>query len=322
MSNDVVVLERLLGRGSCGNVYLGRHKSAKKPVAVKEVVKDDSPRCPRLLQRLETEVDVMSTIKNKHICRLLGHEETNAGCYLIMEYAEGGDLLDYINSHGPLPEKKARRLFKQILLALRALHQAGWVHRDVKPENVFLTKKHKQIKLGDFGFATRWRPDQRLQCCVGTFPYTAPEVLDQRPYLGPEVDVWSAGTVLLAMLTARIPFGAPTKAQSLKLLRIGEFSLTDNVSPRAAALLGQLLHPDPTKRLTVDEALRHSWVNEGFSVSPSVSAVKQLLMGGSEQDSITTKTTKTQSESGCKKSFSAKKQRRTSRKPTAQEEVR
>jgi serine/threonine protein kinase len=202
--------------------------------------------------------------------------ESDEASYLLMEYAKGGDLLDYINTQGPIPEKKARRIFKQLLQSLQFLHRAGYVHRDVKPENIFMSEGLKNIKLGDFGFATRWRPDRPLDACVGTFPYTAPEVLDQRPYVGPEVDAFSCGTVLLAMLTARIPFAAPTKKQSLELLRKGEFTLLpEHGSPRAADLLSHLLHPDPLQRYTIDDALRHPWV-QGSSRAGAL-AIKQLL---------------------------------------------
>jgi serine/threonine protein kinase len=270
-----VQIERLLGEGSCGSVYLGHHQATNRLVAVKEVRKDGSSRSGRLLSRLDKEAKIMSTVHHKYICQYHGRVESDDGSFLIMEYAKGGDLLDYINSQGAVPEKRARIIFKQLLQSLQFLHQAGYVHRDVKPENVFLTENHKSIKLGDFGFAARWRPDRTLDACVGTFPYTAPEVLDQRQYVGPEVDAWSCGTVLLAMLTARIPFAAPSKKQSLAQLRKGEFTLPAHVSPRAADLLSHLLQPDPLLRLTIEDALRHPWVT-GSSRAGAL-AIKQLL---------------------------------------------
>jgi len=271
-----VVVDRLIGEGSCGSVYLGSHQATKKLVAVKEVRKDGSTRSLRLLQRLDKEAKVMSSVHHKYICQYYGRVESDEASYLLMEYAKGGDLLDYINSQGAMPEKKARRIFKQLLQSLQFLHRAGYVHRDVKPENIFMTEGLKSIKLGDFGFATRWRPDHTLDACVGTFPYTAPEVLDQRPYVGPEVDAFSCGTVLLAMLTARIPFAAPSKKQSLALLRKGEFTLLpEHGSARAADLLAHLLHPDPLQRYTIDDALRHPWV-QGSSRAGAL-AIRQLL---------------------------------------------
>jgi serine/threonine protein kinase len=292
-----VQIERLLGEGSCGSVYLGRHQATNRLVAVKEVRKDGSSRSGRLLSRLDKEAKIMSTVHHKYICQYHGRVESDDGSFLIMEYAKGGDLLDYINSQGAMPEKRARLIFKQLLQSLQFLHQSGYVHRvrlpcatfgtseqitkfspftqDVKPENVFLTENHKSIKLGDFGFAARWRPDRTLDACVGTFPYTAPEVLDQRQYVGPEVDAWSCGTVLLAMLTARIPFAAPSKKQSLAQLRKGEFTLPAHVSPRAADLLSHLLQPDPLLRYTIEDALRHPWVT-GSSRAGAL-ALRQLL---------------------------------------------
>jgi len=272
-----VVIERVLGEGSCGTVYLGHHADTKHLMAVKEVRKDGSARSARLLRRMDKEAKVMASVRHKYICQFLGRVDSDESRFLLMEYAKGGDLLDYINRNGPLPEKKARRIFKQLLRALHSLHQQGYVHRDVKPENVFLTEKHR-VRLGDFGFATRWRPSRLLEACVGTFPYTAPEVIDQRPYVGPEVDVFSSGTVLLAMLTARIPFAAPTRKESLALLRKGHFELPATISSRARNLISGLINPDPLQRITIEDALQHSWFSRSSSRSGGATlALRQLL---------------------------------------------
>jgi 5'-AMP-activated protein kinase catalytic alpha subunit len=138
---------------------------------------------------------------------------------------------------------------------------------------VFLTGDHKHIKLGDFGFASPWRRDRKLDTCAGSFPYVAPEVLGARPYVGPEADAWSCGAVLLTMLTACIPFAAPSKEETRDKLERGEFALPAYVSKRAADLISRLLNPDQTRRCTIDDALRHPWLQQKIA---STRAVKLL----------------------------------------------
>jgi serine/threonine protein kinase len=123
-----VVIEKLLGWGSCGSVYLGRQASGRL-VAVKQSLRDGTPRSERLLQRLHLEAHVMSSLSHKLICQCFGLAKTQDSYFLIMEFAAGGDLLDYINEKGGLSERTAQRLFRQLLQAVQFLHQSGYVHR-------------------------------------------------------------------------------------------------------------------------------------------------------------------------------------------------
>lgn len=128
-----VELVRKIGQGSCGAVYLGRHPQTHRDYAVKLIPKDASDqRSARLLQRVRLEGDLLLALDHPHIVRGYGVMETDSHAFLFMEHAQGGDLLEYLNREGALTETRARLMFRQVVRAVRHLHQRGWVHRDIK----------------------------------------------------------------------------------------------------------------------------------------------------------------------------------------------
>lgn len=116
------------------------------------------------------------------------------------------------------------------------------------------------VLLGDFGFASTWSPETRLTEAVGTFPYAAPELLMGQGYVGPEVDIFSIGTVLLAMLSAVIPFKASSEEESFKKVQMGDFEVPSTVSDEAVDLLTRMLDPNPRRRITMEELCQHPWM--------------------------------------------------------------
>lgn len=138
---------------------------------------------------------------------------------MLLQYATGQDTLKMMQERNlhPLSESHARQLFRQLISALECIHAAGVVHRDVKCENLLLTGADRRtLLLGDFGFATTWAKGKLIEEFLGSLHYSAPEICARVPYEGPEVDVWSAGVVLHAWATGRLPFGG----QSSRTLRL------------------------------------------------------------------------------------------------------
>lgn len=154
----------------------------------RKLLRDTCDRCKAL-----QEADVMQELSHKSVCSLLGRVETPEHVCLVLPHAKCGDLRRVVNACGPLPEKTAKRWFRQLVKALRYVHEKGFVHRDVKPENILLTDGGSRVLLADFGFATTWNPNEWLTECVGSMPYIAPEMIKRKPYRGPEVDIWSSG---------------------------------------------------------------------------------------------------------------------------------
>ena len=117
----------------------------------------------------------------------------------------GGQLLDYIISHGRLRERQARKFARQIGSALDYCHKNNLVHRDLKIENILISATGN-IKIIDFGLSNTWAPDAQLSTFCGSLYFAAPELLNARVYTGPEVDVWSFGIVLYVLVCGKVPF--------------------------------------------------------------------------------------------------------------------
>jgi len=187
--------------------------------------------------------------------------------YHVMEYAAGGDLFEFLSKTGRCNETLARALFQGILAGIQQVHRTGQIHRDIKLENILLMHPQptspEQVRLADFEFCT----PSPAQGPVGSLPYSAPEALDHTAQYGAGVDLWAAGVVLYAMLSAAAPFdqpaGADATAQCIRNARPGMEFLEpcwSTISPAAKDLVNGLLHPDPNRRLTMEAAILHPWL--------------------------------------------------------------
>lgn len=284
---DHVQMIKKIGEGSTGAVYYGSCVKAKKKLAVKVVRKVDSTKGRRTTERARSEAAIMAELVHKHICKCYGIVENPDHVFHLLQFAKGGDLLDRINKHGAFSEREARRVFQQLVLAVSYLHNKGYIHRDIKPENVFLDESGN-VLLGDFGFATAWSPDVHQTESVGTFPYAAPELLLGHGYCGPEVDLFSLGTVLLAMLSATIPFKADSEEESFKKVQLGDFKsdVPISVSPSAVDLLTRLLDPNPKTRITMTQLCQHPWMKmRPKTASSSSPNSKSATVGASPSQS-------------------------------------
>lgn len=130
---------------------------------------------------------------------------TNYHWYMLFEYVNGGQMLDYIISHGRLKEKQARKFGRQIASALDYCHRNSIVHRDLKIENILISKEGN-IKIIDFGLSNLFSPKSLLKTFCGSLYFAAPELLQAKAYQGPEVDIWSFGIVLYVLVCGKVPF--------------------------------------------------------------------------------------------------------------------
>ena len=143
---------------------------------------------------------------------------TPTDIFMVMEYVSGGELFDYIVKHGKLTEDRARRFFQQILSGVEFCHRYGVVHRDLKPENLLLDDK-LNVKIADFGLSNMMTDGEFLRTSCGSPNYAAPEVISGKLYAGPEVDIWSCGVILYALLCGTLPFDdehVPTLFRKIK----------------------------------------------------------------------------------------------------------
>ena len=191
-----------LGVGYSGKVKLAEHTETGKKVALKFIKKSNLKDQPDLELKVKREISLMSIFNHPHILRLVEVFENDKYLYLATEYAENGDLFEYIvQGHKP-SEEEAISYFRQVIYALEILHQHNVCHRDLKLENILIDSS-QSLKLADFGFST-WSKDDRLSSSCGSPHYAAPEVLKGGTYSGKKADIWSAGVILYILITVCI----------------------------------------------------------------------------------------------------------------------
>ncbi|KAK6948870.1 hypothetical protein Daesc_008941 [Daldinia eschscholtzii] len=295
-------LGNVIGEGEFGKVKLGWKQDGGVQVAIKLIRRDSVGNNPSRLAKIYREVAILRGISHPNIVRLHEMSETERHIGIVLEYASGGELFDYILNHRFLKDGPARRLFAQLISGVGYLHKKGIVHRDLKLENLLLDR-NRNIIITDFGFANTFDPNDELteeeelnlsdrdfvkrvgldktkpngmrrgdlmQTSCGSPCYAAPElVVSDSLYTGRKVDVWSCGVILYAMLAGYLPFDddpANPEGDNINLLYkyIVNTPLTfpEYVTPHARDLLRRILVPSPRKRADLFEVARHSWLSE------------------------------------------------------------
>lgn len=209
-------------------------------------------------------------VRHPHIARLHEVIETDRYIGIVLEYASGGELFEYILAHKYLRENVSCKLFAQLVSGVAYLHAKKIVHRDLKLENLLLDR-NRNIIITDFGFANRFNAEtgsDLMTTSCGSPCYAAPElVLHDGMYVASAVDVWSCGVILYAMLSGYLPFDDdPSNPEGDNINQLYKYITTttltfpDWVSPGPRDLLSRMLVPDPTRRCSLRDVMRHPWL--------------------------------------------------------------
>ncbi|XP_061091853.1 serine/threonine-protein kinase MARK2 isoform X2 [Conger conger] len=253
-------LLKTIGKGNFAKVKLARHVLTGKEVAVKII--DKTQLNSSSLQKLFREVRIMKLLNHPNIVKLFEVIETEKTLYLVMEYASGGEVFDYLVAHGRMKEKEARAKFRQIVSAVQYCHQKCIVHRDLKAENLLLDAD-MNIKIADFGFSNEFTLGNKLDTFCGSPPYAAPELFQGKKYDGPEVDVWSLGVILYTLVSGSLPFdGQNLKELRERVLR-GKYRIPFYMSTDCENLLKKFLILNPSKRGSLEQIMKDRWMNVG-----------------------------------------------------------
>uniref|UniRef100_A0A672KTE2 non-specific serine/threonine protein kinase n=1 Tax=Sinocyclocheilus grahami TaxID=75366 RepID=A0A672KTE2_SINGR len=247
-------LLKTIGKGNFAKVKLARHVLTGREVSRYIFIV--------LCTNLFREVRIMKVLNHPNIVKLFEVIETEKTLYLIMEYASGGEVFDYLVAHGRMKEKEARAKFRQIVSAVQYCHQKRIVHRDLKAENLLLDAD-MNIKIADFGFSNEFTIGSKLDTFCGSPPYAAPELFQGKKYDGPEVDVWSLGVILYTLVSGSLPFdGQNLKELRERVLR-GKYRIPFYMSTDCENLLKKLLVLNPGKRGSLEQIMKDRWMNVG-----------------------------------------------------------
>lgn len=249
-----------LGKGTYGKVKKAKERSGKL-VAIKSIrkekIKDEQD-----LVHIRREIEIMSSLCHPHIITIYEVFENKDKIVIVMEYASRGDLYDYICDKRSISEREARHFFRQIASAVHYCHQNGIVHRDLKLENILLDG-NGNVKIADFGLSNLYRGDEYLQTFCGSPLYASPEIVNGRPYRGPEVDTWSLGVLLYTMVHGNMPFDGNNHKALVQQISTGNYRKPNNPSD-ACGLIRWMLMVNPERRATIEEIAGHWWLNWGY----------------------------------------------------------
>lgn len=271
------VLGKTIGAGSMGKVKLAKNLESGEQVAIKIVPRQstdehrsgrDPERADRSKEiRTAREAAIVSLVNHPYICGLRDVVRTTYHWYMVFEYVNGGQMLDYIISHGKLKEKQARKFARQIASALDYCHRNSIVHRDLKIENILISKTG-DIKIIDFGLSNLFSPRSLLKTFCGSLYFAAPELLQARQYTGPEVDVWSFGIVLYVLVCGKVPFDDQSMPQLHAKIKKGVVEYPQGLSTECRHIISRMLVTDPKQRASLNEIMNHPWMTKGNSGPP------------------------------------------------------
>ncbi|PWW77047.1 Pkinase-domain-containing protein [Tuber magnatum] len=281
-STGTWVLGKTIGAGSMGKVKLARRLDGSEQVAVKIVPRQviheqgtdpatGQPYPPRHDDSKEVrtarEAAIVTLLDHPYICGMRDVIKTSNHWYMLCEYVNGGQMLDYIISHGRLKEKQARKFGRQIASALDYCHRNSIVHRDLKIENILISKTG-DIKIIDFGLSNLFSPRSHLKTFCGSLYFAAPELLQAKQYIGPEVDVWSFGIVLYVLVCGKVPFDDQSMPALHAKIKRGAVDYPQWLTSDCRSLLARMLVTDPRNRASLQEILNHPWLLKGFQGPP------------------------------------------------------
>ncbi|KAJ9615685.1 Calmodulin-dependent protein kinase cmk2 [Cladophialophora chaetospira] len=252
---------KTLGAGTYGIVREADVNNEK--VAVKIILKKSVKGNEQMVY---DELQMLQTLKHPHIVQFVDWFESRDKFYIVTQLATGGELFDRICDKGKFTEKDASQTIKQVLEAVDYLHQRNIVHRDLKPENLlYLTREaDSELVLADFGIAkTLESPGAVLTSMAGSFGYAAPEVMLKQGH-GKAVDMWSLGVITYTLLCGYSPFRSENLADLVDECKSGRIIFHErywkDVSKDAKEFILTLLQPDPKRRASSKDALKHIWL--------------------------------------------------------------
>ncbi|XP_014788481.1 serine/threonine-protein kinase Nek1 isoform X3 [Octopus bimaculoides] len=251
---------RQIGQGSFGKVFLVRHKQSFVNYVIKEIVISGMSTSER--DDARKEVAMLATLKHKNIVSYFESFEESGRLYIVMTYCEGGDLYSRINDQKGVEfcEEQILDWFVQICLAVKYIHDKNILHRDIKSQNIFLTKDGT-VKIGDFGISKVLNSTcDMAKTCIGTPFYLSPEICENRPY-NTKSDIWSLGCVLYELTNLRHPFEARNLNNLVFKIVSGRYPpVPAKYSSNLRDLISVMLKRSAIERPSINNVLKYPFI--------------------------------------------------------------
>jgi serine/threonine protein kinase len=255
------VLDKNIGAGAFASVWRAHHEISKQDVAIKVILKS-SVASSTARTRLQREIALLKQMDHPFISELFQVIDTDPNYYLVMEFVQNGNLLDYVNTNGRLSEDQARRYFAQLVSVLEYLHYERKVaHRDIKCENVLLDR-YNNVRLIDFGLSNVFTLENpQLKTACGSPAYAAPEMVKGNQYTD-AADIWSTGVMLFAIVGGYLPFDDDNVQRLLQKIVYTDIRYPSFFSPQLTDLLQKMMCKEPDRRITIDMIKNHPWFSQ------------------------------------------------------------
>lgn len=257
--SEEFTLERTLGEGAFGKVYLVKGNADDKKYAMKIIDLRTSPAEEKELA--VKEANLLKALDHNNVLRYTDSFESDGALCIVTEFCSNGDLSEYLEKRKKkkLEEDQLREWFRQITCALQYLHGKTIIHRDVKTPNVFLSETW-EAKLGDMGLAkVLERPNSKAVTFCGSPYYMSPEIFSCKPY-DSKSDIWALGVIVYEMATLERPFDAMLMHQLVfKIVHGGLPTMPTGYQPELTELLSMIMKKDPADRPSADDILKHKY---------------------------------------------------------------
>jgi len=284
---DDLTLIKPLGKGAFGEVYLTSKQGSKEKFATKKIDKKFTLN-PKAKKYLDNEIGILKDIDHPNIVKLYDVKETSQFYYLVTEYCNGGGLSDcleqYQEKHNKaFPEEIVQYLMKQIVSALRYLHNKTILHRDIKLDNILVHFENEEdrrnknmlkakVKMIDFGFARYLKKEELAYSTLGSPINMDPGILRKLNKMAhsneygydEKADIWSLGTICYEMLIGKCTFDAESMKELVRKVEKGDYFIPNFLSKEAVSFLNGMLQYDFKKRLTAEQLYRHKFINKKY----------------------------------------------------------
>ncbi|XP_054159543.1 death-associated protein kinase 2-like [Oppia nitens] len=255
----------VIGSGKFATVRRCVERETNNEFAAKFIRKRSSTgRMGQTVDDINREIDLLRQINHKNIIKLYDVFDCGNEVIIVLELVKGGELFDLISEKGVLAEDEAIHYIRQILMAIKHLHDKSIVHLDLKPENILLRDKTtKQIKLIDFGISRKIINDCEVKGLYGTPEFVAPEIINYES-VNTGTDMWAIGCISYILLSGASPFLGDTKQETFVNITAVDYQFDDqyfaDISQLAKDFISGLLIKNSKKRLSVDDCLNHKWI--------------------------------------------------------------